>query len=120
MVACISTGPMLLPPISSFKECPIRHLKENKDKYARYGIERIHIMPGGDIPGLADYAAKNIKNRRAHEADIMVLPRPVSELPEKKRPIFDPMDRLLKDIQSRFLVCDEIAQKMRDDIVNAG
>jgi hypothetical protein len=113
-------GPMLLPPVSSFKECPIKHIAENQGKYARYGIDRIHIMPGGDIPGLADYAAKNIKNRRANEEDIMQLPRSVTELPEKKRPFFDPKERLLKDIQSRFNVCDEIAQKMRDDIVNAG
>ena len=54
-------GPMLIPPISRFKECPIRHLKENQAKYARHGIERIYVVVGGDIPGLADYAGKTIK-----------------------------------------------------------
>jgi hypothetical protein len=112
-------GPMLIPPVSSFKECPIKHIGENRSKYARYGIERIHIVRGYDIPGLADYAAKNIKNRRTNEEDIMQLPRSVSELPVKKRPPFDPEARLLKDIQSRFNVCDEIARKMRDDVFNA-
>ena len=111
-------GPLLIPPISRFEECPIKHLEENQAKYARYGIERIHIVSGYDIPGLVDYAAKNIKNRRANEEDIMQLPRSVTELPEKKRPFFDPKKRLLKDIQARFNVCDEIAKKMRDDVIN--
>lgn len=113
-------GPMLLPPVSRFDGCPIKHLAENQAKYARYGIERIHMVAGGDISGLADYAAKNIKNRRANEEDIMVLPRLDNELPENKRLIFDPRDRLFKDIQSQFNVCDEIAQKMRDDVINTG
>ncbi len=112
-------GPLLIPPVSRFQECPIKHFAENQHKYARYGIERIHIMPGGDISDLADYAAKNIKNHRANEADIMLFPRSVTELPERKKPTFDPRERLLKDIQSRFNVCDEIAQKMRDDVVDA-
>jgi hypothetical protein len=76
-------------------------------------------MAGGDIPGLADYAAKTIKNRRAKEEDIIVLPRSVTQLPDKKTPAFDPRDRLLKDIQSRFNVCDEMARQMRDDAIKA-
>ena len=110
-------GPMLIPPVSRFEECPIEHLKENQAEYARHGIERIHIVAGGDIRGLADYAAKTIKNHRANEKDIIVLPRSVTELPEKKRPIFDPRDRLLKDIQSRFNVSGELAQQIRDDAI---
>jgi len=86
--------PMLIPPVSRFQEC-------------------------GDIPGLADYAAKTIKNHRADERDILILPRSVTELPDKKKTAFDPKDRLLKDIQSRFNVCDEVAQKMRDDVMKA-
>jgi hypothetical protein len=112
-------GPMLIPPVSRVEECPIEHLKENQAEYARHGIERIHIVLGGDIPGLADYAAKTIKNHRANEKDIIVLPRSVTELPEKKRPIFDPRDRLLKDIQSSLNVSDEIAHQMRDDVMKA-
>ncbi len=112
-------GPMLIPPVSRFTECPIKHLQENQARYARHGIERINLKAGGDIPGLADYAAKTIKNRRANEEDIIVLPRSVKELPDKKTPAFDPQDRLLKDIQSRFNVCDEMAQKMRDDAIKA-
>ena len=81
---------MLIPPVSRFKECPIKHLQDNQARYARHGIEQIHIVVGGDIPGLADYAAKTIKNRRANEEDIIVLPRSVTELPAKKAPIFDP------------------------------
>jgi hypothetical protein len=110
-------GPMLIPPVSRFKECPIKHLEENQARYARHGIERIHIVVGGDVSGLADYAAKTIKNRKADEKDIIVLPRLDKELPAKKMPIFDPKDRLLKDIQSRFNVCDEMAQKMRNDTI---
>ena len=97
-------GPMLIPPVSRFKECPIKHLKENQARYALHGIERIYLMAGGDILGLADYAAKTIKNHRADEGDILILPRSVTELPDKKKPAFDPKDRLLKDIQSRFNV----------------
>jgi hypothetical protein len=32
-------------------------------------------------------------------------------------PIFDPKDRLLKDIQSSMNVSDEIAQQIRDDAI---
>lgn len=112
-------GPMLIPPVSRVKESPIKHIAEKQGIYTRYGIERIDIRLGWDVAGLADYAAKNIKNRKANEEDILVLPRPVKELPEKTRPIVDPMARLLKDIQSRFNVCDEIARKMRDDVLNS-
>ena len=108
-------GPMLIPPVSRFKECPIKHLEEKQARYARHGIERIHIVAGGDIPGLVDYAAKTIKNRRANEEDILVLPRSATKLPAKKNPIVDPKDRLLKDIQSSMNVSDEIARQMRDD-----
>ena len=111
-------GPMLIPPVSRFQECPIKHLEKNQARYARHGIERIYLMAGSDIPGLADHAAKTIKNRRADEEDIIVLPRSVTELPAKKT-AFDPKDRLIKDIQSRFNVCDEMARKMRDDTIKA-
>ncbi len=110
-------GPLLIPPVSRFQECPIKHLEENQGTYARHGIERIHIVPGGDIAGLADYAAKTIKNRRVDEADIIVLPRTVGELPAKRKPIFDPKERLLKDIQSSMNVSDEMAQQLRDDAI---
>ena len=82
-------------------------------------LNGIHIVLGGDISGLADYAAKTVKNCRANDEDIIVLPRSVTELPAKKKPIFDPRDRLLKDIQSRFNVSDEIAREMRDDVMKA-
>ena len=108
-------GPMLIPPVSRFQECPIKHLEDNQARYARHGVERIHIEVGGDVSGLADYAAKTIKNRGANEGDIIVLPRSVTELPQKKTPIFDPRDRLLKEIQSSMNVSDEIAQQIRDD-----
>ena len=110
-------GPLLIPPVSRFQECPIKHFKENQAKYARHGIERIHIVAGGDIPGLADYAAKNIKNHRADEGDILILPRSVTKLPDKKKTAFDPKDRLLKDIQSSMNVSDEMAQQIRDDAI---
>lgn len=112
-------GPMLIPPVSRFQECPIKHLEENQARYARHGIERIHIVLGGDVSGLADYAAKTIKNRRANEDEIIVLPRSVTELPAKKTPIVDPRDRLVKDIQSSMNVSDDMAQQIRDDMVNA-
>ncbi len=110
-------GPLLIRPVSRFLECPIKYLVENQGTYARHGIERIHIKVGGDIAGLADYAAKNIKYDRTNEEDIIVLPRSVTELPAKKRPTFDPRDRFLKDIQSRFNMSDEMAQRMRDDAI---
>ena len=111
-------GPLLIPPVSRFKECPIKHLQDNQVEYAHHGIKRIHIVAVGNFAGLADYAAKTIKNRRANEEDIIVLPRHVTQLPAKKTPIFDPRDRLLKDIQSRFNVGNEIAQQIRDKVVN--
>lgn len=116
-------GQMLSPPESRFNECPIKYFEREQATYTRHGIERIHIKQGGitgnGIPGLADYAAKTIKNRGADEIDIIVLPRAVKELPAKKPTIIDPKERLLKDIQSRYNVADEIAVRMRDDILRA-
>lgn len=110
-------GPLLIPPVSRFKECPIKHLAENQDTYAAYGIERIHIVAGDDISGLADYAIKCIANGKADKDDILVLPRPVKDLPSKRNANLSPQERLFKNIQSSLNVSDEIAQRTRDDLV---
>src|ERR1051325_3306589 len=36
-------GPMLMPPVSRFRECPIQHIHDNQRVYARRGIARIHV-----------------------------------------------------------------------------
>ena len=112
-------GSLLIPTHSRFSECPIKYLERKQELYARHGIERIHIKEGYYAPGLARYAAKTIKNRNADEADIIIFPRAVRELPAKKPVAFDPQERLLKDIQSRCNVSDEIAREMLTKMVKA-
>lgn len=76
-------GPMLIPRYSRFHGCPIEHLEEKQEAYARHGISRIHAEPIHDASGIADYACKTIKWNRADEKDIIILPRSVSELPDR-------------------------------------
>lgn len=108
-------GPLLIPPVSRFSGCPINHIKANHTKYARHGINRIHITAVWDIPGLADYAAKTLKYNRADKEDIIVLPRLLKELPETKRVLLDPTTQAIKDIQSRFNLSTEIARNIVND-----
>jgi hypothetical protein len=103
-------GTLLIPPESRFRECPIRHIEENQQKYARKGIARIHVKPiDGRIPEIVDYSMKTIK---WGQDDILILPRSVSELPGKSVPEIDPEARRVKDLQSAFNVSDEIAQEV--------
>jgi hypothetical protein len=104
-------GPMLIPPKSRFRECPIEHIEENQSKYARYGIERIHVKPIDDTAGIADYVFKTVKWGRADPYDILFLPFSSSELPQQS-PSFVPRDRGINDIQSALNVSDEVAAKM--------
>src|ERR1035441_4646285 len=55
-------GPLMIPPVSRFKECPIQHIHDNQRKYAVHGIDRIHVKYATfDLDRLADYAGKTIK-----------------------------------------------------------
>lgn len=107
-------GPMLIPPKSRFRGCPIEHIEANQSKYARYGIERIHVKQVDDIPGIADYAFKTVKWGRADPDDILFLPFSPSEL-SRQTPPFVPLDRGIKDIQSALNVSDEMANKIYGD-----
>lgn len=121
---CHYNGPMLIPPASWFDECPIKHLTNHLDRYACYGIERIHVVPGNDVSGLADYSTKTIANGGADEADILVFPRPVKQLPTKtktkNRPDFVPRERLFKDIQSSLNVSDDVARQLSGKLAKRG
>jgi hypothetical protein len=105
-------GFLMIPPKSRFKECPIEHIKKNHEKYARRGIERIHVR--GDVynvGGLADYALKTIKRARADADDILILPKTRNEMPAK-RPTLCSGDRAIKDNQSALNVSDEVAEEI--------
>jgi hypothetical protein len=68
-------GPMLIPPISRFRDCVISHIHEKQSRYCRYGISRIHVEEIHDVPGLIDYATKTLKWHRADPDDILILPK---------------------------------------------
>lgn len=76
-------GPMMIPRYSRFHGCPIEHLEEKQESYARHGISRIHVKPIHDASGIADYACKTIKWNRVDQDAILVLPRSCSELPAR-------------------------------------
>jgi hypothetical protein len=103
-------GPLMIPPVSRFKECPIQHIHDNQRKYAVHGIDRVYIKEvTRDLDGLADYMGKTIKWHRANSDDILVLPenlkRPTGEA-------LSPEDRAVKDLQSRHNVSEGIARQM--------
>ena len=100
---------MLIPPKSRFRGCPIEHIEANQSKYARYGIERIHVKQVDYIPGIADYAFKTIKWGRADPDNILILPVSASELPQRS-PSSVSCDRGIKDIQAALNVSDEVAE----------
>jgi hypothetical protein len=104
-------GFLMIPPKSRFKECPIEHIRQNQEKYAQRGIERIHVRDVYNVGGLADYALKTIKWGRADEADILILPKTWDEMPAK-RPALGPRDRTIRDIKSALNVSDEVAEEI--------
>ena len=104
-------GPMLIPPKSRFRECRIKHIEANQSRYARHGIERIHVKPIDDTAGIADYVFKTVKWGGADPDDILILPVSASELPQRS-PRSVSCDRGRKDIQSAFNVSDEVAEEI--------
>jgi hypothetical protein len=105
-------GPMLIPPKSRFRECPIEHIEANQSKYIGHGIERIHVKKVYDNPGIADYAFKTVKWGRADPDDILILPISPSELPQKSPSSIPPYDRGIKDIQAAFNMSEEVAEEI--------
>jgi hypothetical protein len=104
-------GPMLIPPKSRFRGCPIEHIEVHQSKYARHGIERIHVKQVDDIPGIVDYSFKTVKRGRADPYGILFLPFSSSELPQRT-PSFVPRDRGIKDLQAAFNMSDEVADEI--------
>lgn len=106
-------GPVLLPPTSRFKECPIKHFQDNQHVYARDGIARIHATPiTGGIYDIVDYAAKTLKHRLADWDDVLILPRPASELSGNGIGEIDPEARAIRDLVSRLNVSEEVARTL--------
>lgn len=103
-------GPLLIPPVSNFEECPIEHIHSNQRKYSVLGIDRVHVKEiTCDLDELAEYMCKTIKWDQASADHILVLPE------ERKKPTRDTMsseERAIRDIQSRHNVSEDIARKM--------
>jgi hypothetical protein len=103
-------GPMLIPPLSNFEGCPIRHIHSNQRKYAVHGIDRIHVEEiTYRLGDLADYMCKTIRWDRASADHILILPE------TRNKPTGETMsseDRALRDIQSRHNVSAEVARQM--------
>ena len=104
-------GPMLIPLFSRFNECPIRHIGDNHDRYARRGIRRIHVERIYDIAGIADYSVKTIKWKRADPQHILILPKTANEVRQRAMTA-DPRARAIKDIQTSLNVSDEMANHL--------
>jgi hypothetical protein len=105
-------GPMLIPPKSRFRGCPIEHIEANQSKYARHGIERIHVKPVYDIPEIVDYSFKTIKWGRADLDEILILPVSPNELPQPTSSCVSSLDRSIKDIQAAYNLSDEVADEI--------
>ena len=113
-------GTMLIPPVSRFKDCPIKHIEEYQGLYTRGKIARVHVKPiDNRVHGISDYSAKTVKWGRADEQDILILPKTVREIKDT-RPVLSLEERAIKDIQSSLNVCDELAQQIYRDARRAG
>lgn len=107
---CHYNGPMMIPPVSRFHECPIQHIHSNRKKYAVRGIDRIHVKLGTwDLDGLADYAGKTLKWDRDASEHVILLP---DDKVKKPVPAMSAEDRVIKDIQARHNVSKEVARDM--------
>lgn len=108
-------GPMLIPPVSRFRECPIQHIQENQALYAKRGIARIHVKEiTHNVARVADYSGKTVKWHRTNEEDILILPKALSELPTRSRFSDDPRTKRLQDIQAAMNLSDEVAEHIVD------
>ena len=77
-------GIALTPPISRFQSTLDAHFAQHQDKYVNEKLARIHVQPiTWDPDYVTDYAAKSFKRGRVSDADIIVLPKTISELPSK-------------------------------------
>jgi hypothetical protein len=111
-------GPLLIPPFSRFKGCPIQHINEKQSNYARRGIRRIHVTQAPRVPGMIDYAFKTIKSGRADLDYVLILPKSFSEV-RRTGTMLRPADRLKKEIQSRFNLSDEVAANYPSDKIHS-
>lgn len=103
-------GPIMIPPVSRFKECPIEHILGNQRKYAVQGIDRIHIKGATwDLDSLADYAGKTIKWDKELRDHVIILPDT-----DKGRPTMTLTveERTLRDFQSQHNLSDETADQI--------
>lgn len=104
-------GPMLIPTLSRFHGCLLSHLDDHQSLYARHGIRRIHAKKIDNAAGMADYAVKTLNWNRADEADIIVLPRTVSEL-DAVRAEMSPLARAIRDVESALNLSPEVARNL--------
>jgi hypothetical protein len=109
-------GPMLIPPVSRFHGCPIKHIKEYQARYTRDRIARIHVVEiDGNVHRIADYAVKSVKWHRVDPDDILLLPKALSEVKNASMPL-DSGQKGIKDIQSSLNVSDDIASRIVESV----
>lgn len=103
-------GPMMIPPASRFRECPIQHIHENQKKYAVLGLDRIHVKKiDWDSDRLIDYAGKTIKRDKEIRDDILILP---SFIKRKSDVAMSAEDRAIRDVQAQYNVSQETAVQL--------
>ena len=77
-------GIALTSPISRCQTSLDDHFTDDQEKYLSKKLERIFVKPITHSHNyVTDYVMKAIKNGRMSEEDIVILPRTISELPDK-------------------------------------
>ena len=77
-------GIALTSPISRCQTSLDDHFTEDQEKYLSKKLERSFVKPITHSHNyVTDYVMKAIKNGRMSEEDIVILPRTISELPDK-------------------------------------
>jgi hypothetical protein len=104
-------GFLLIPPESRLRRDVIAHVDRHQPRYCQHGIARIHIASMDQRIGkTADYAFKTVSGGRVDHEHILILPRSVSELPDRGVPA--PPDDL-KNIQSAFNLSEDAARLLQ-------
>ena len=77
-------GIALTSPISRCQTSLDDHFTDDQEKYLNKKLERIFVKPITHSHNyVTDYVMKAIKNGRMSEEDIVILPRTISEFPDK-------------------------------------
>ncbi|SFM08431.1 hypothetical protein [Methylorubrum salsuginis] len=95
-------GVVAMPPGSRLREPLDEHLAQAGDRYCPRGgpLVALHATPiTSDVAYVNSYNFKSLRRGRAELDDVLILPRPVSDLESRPCPATDPWRTLVRAVQ---------------------